>query len=232
MKKQADIDDWQSFKESSAKFRNGPLTAIFTRKLSIRTTYLIRNTSITPNMVTTASFIIFLGGVPFFVIGYKNYIYMVVGVIITQFSYILDCSDGELARYKKQISALGAWLDSVFDRLKEGAVFLAMTANVFLKTNDYRYIFVGFFAFINVIIAGYITDTKINLNLQKTDSIVKIGKNYLIGLVEIIVFGVAFAALFNCFEYLLLFFCFAGPLMWIYQLIVLVRKSKKIDSSP
>ncbi len=226
MKDEQQKTKWENFKQESAKFRNGPLTALITRRLSIRVTYLLRNTFVTPNMVTTASLIIFLAGVPFFIIGYNNIIMMIIGVVITQFAYVLDCSDGELARYKSMTSPLGAWLDSVFDRIKESAVFFAMTLNVYLKTQDYRIIFVGFAAFINVIIAGYITDTKVSLNLKKTDSIAAIGKKYLIGLVEIVVFGVAITALFNKFEIMLLVFCFLGPLMWMFQIYKLIRKFK------
>ena len=222
-------ETWEQFRIDSAKYRNGILTALFTRKISIRVTYLLRNTKVTPNMVTVASFVVFTAGMPFFVFGYNNYTLLVAGVIITQISYVFDCADGELARYKKMTSPLGAWLDSVFDRLKESFVFLAMTYNVYMKTQDVRIVFIGFFAFINVIIAGYITDTKTSLNLKKTDSLANIGSKYLIGLVEIIVFGVAFAALFNRFEYLLLFFCVLGPFMWIYQITKLIMKYKSMD---
>ncbi|HEX2084635.1 MAG TPA: CDP-alcohol phosphatidyltransferase family protein, partial [Solirubrobacteraceae bacterium] len=37
-----------------------------------------------------------------------------------------DCVDGQLARYTRQFSKLGAWLDSVFDRTKEYAVFAGL----------------------------------------------------------------------------------------------------------
>lgn len=218
---------WQQFKIESSKYRNGPLTALITRVISIRVTYLLRNTRVTPNMVTVMSLILFLTGVPFFAFSYGSYYFLVIGVIITQFAYVLDCTDGELARYKKMSSKFGAWLDSTFDRIKESVVFLAMTYHVYIKTNNTDYIFIGFIAFINVIIAGYITDTKINLDLNKEEnSALKIGTNYLVGLVELIIFGVSIAALFDRFEYLLIFFCFAGPFMWLFQIFKIIRQVK------
>ena len=241
MTKSKDIK-WLEFKADAAKFKNGPITALFTRRISIIVTYMLRNTKVTPNMVTISSLIVFLAGMPFFLYGYNNYTFLVIGVVITQFAYVLDCSDGELARYKKMTSPLGAWLDSVFDRIKEAAVFLTMTLNVYFKfqsspdvyfkfrsSSDIAFILliIGFIAFINVIIVGYITDTKIHLNLKKTDNLVNIGKKYLFGYVELIVFGVAIAALFDKFEFLLLFFAIAGPVFWIMQIIMLVRKYKR-----
>ena len=34
-------------------------------------------------------------------------------------SFVVDCVDGQLARYTRRFSKFGAWLDSVFDRAKE-----------------------------------------------------------------------------------------------------------------
>jgi phosphatidylglycerophosphate synthase len=224
---------WLEFKAEAAKFRNGPITALFTRRISILVTYMLRNTKVTPNMVTISSLIVFLAGMPFFLFGYDNYIFLVIGVVITQIAYVLDCSDGELARYKKMTSSLGAWLDSLFDRIKEAVVFLTMTLSAYCKyissfpDRAFLLLIIGFIAFINVILVGYITDTKIHLGLKKTDSLANIGKKYLFGYVELIVFGVAVAALLDKFEFLLLFFAAAGPIFWMVQAIILIKKYKK-----
>src|SRR5207249_7365686 len=41
-------------------------------------------------------------------------------------SFTTDCVDGQLARYTRTFSRLGAWLDSVFDRAKEYAVYAGL----------------------------------------------------------------------------------------------------------
>ncbi|MFM7873653.1 MAG: DUF5941 domain-containing protein, partial [Actinomycetota bacterium] len=46
--------------------------------------------------------------------------------ILLQLSIIVDCVDGELARYTRKFSKLGAWLDAVTDRVKEYMVFLGL----------------------------------------------------------------------------------------------------------
>jgi hypothetical protein len=48
------------------------------------------------------------------------------GALLLQLSIIVDCVDGELARYTRKFSQLGAWLDAVTDRVKEYMVFLGL----------------------------------------------------------------------------------------------------------
>ena len=46
--------------------------------------------------------------------------------VLLQLSIIIDCVDGELARYTRRFSQLGAWLDAVTDRVKEYMVFMGL----------------------------------------------------------------------------------------------------------
>jgi phosphatidylglycerophosphate synthase len=57
---------------------------------------------------------------------------LVTGALLLQLAFTTDCVDGQLARYTRQFSKLGAWLDSVFDRGKEYVVYagLAIGATV------------------------------------------------------------------------------------------------------
>ena len=41
-------------------------------------------------------------------------------------AFVFDCVDGQLARYTRQFSTLGAWLDATFDRAKEYTVFAGL----------------------------------------------------------------------------------------------------------
>jgi hypothetical protein len=42
------------------------------------------------------------------------------------FAFVFDCVEGQLARYTRQFSTLGAWLDATFDRAKEYTVFAGL----------------------------------------------------------------------------------------------------------
>jgi hypothetical protein len=51
---------------------------------------------------------------------------MIAGAVLLQIAFTFDCVDGQLARYTRQFSKLGAWLDSVFDRTKEYLAFAGL----------------------------------------------------------------------------------------------------------
>lgn len=46
--------------------------------------------------------------------------------LLLLFSFVLDCTDGQLARYSLQYSTMGAWLDATFDRAKEYAYYAGL----------------------------------------------------------------------------------------------------------
>lgn len=48
------------------------------------------------------------------------------GGIALYLSFVLDCVDGQLARYTRQFSPMGAWLDATFDRVKEYVVYVGL----------------------------------------------------------------------------------------------------------
>lgn len=93
---------------------------------SLRLVYLIRNTRITPNMLTLSSLILVLLGCIGFATGERTYV--VSGLIVIQISYVLDCADGQLARYKQQFSPLGGWLDQTADRIKEFVILFSLAS--------------------------------------------------------------------------------------------------------
>jgi phosphatidylglycerophosphate synthase len=78
----------------------------------------------TPNAVTVTSFIVGLLAAASFAFGTRAG--LVVGAVLLQASFTIDCVDGQLARYTRHFSKLGAWLDSVFDRTKEYIVYAGL----------------------------------------------------------------------------------------------------------
>jgi Family of unknown function (DUF5941)/CDP-alcohol phosphatidyltransferase len=72
---------------------------------------------LTPNMVTTISMAVAVLAAVWF--AYGDRLSMILGAVLLYFAFVLDCVDGQLARYTRQFSTLGAWLDATFDRAKE-----------------------------------------------------------------------------------------------------------------
>ena len=94
---------------------------------SIRLVALVEHTFLTPDHLTWGSiFLCLLGAVLIFLYP-GNYWWQLAAGILFQTSYILDCADGQLARYKQQFSENGWRLDLYSDRVKEYAILISMT---------------------------------------------------------------------------------------------------------
>ena len=53
---------------------------------------------------------------------------MIAGAVLLYLGFVLDCVDGQLARYTRRFSAFGGWLDTMADRAKEYAVYAGLAA--------------------------------------------------------------------------------------------------------
>ena len=78
----------------------------------------------TPNGVTAISMGISVVAAAWFATGHRWG--MLLGAVCLYFAFVFDCVDGQLARYSRQFSTLGAWLDATFDRAKEYTVFAGL----------------------------------------------------------------------------------------------------------
>ena len=103
---------------------DGFYSVFFLRKISKLFTWLAVRLKMTPNQVTLISFAIGLFSA--FEFSKGTFWTVFAGAVLLQLSIIIDCVDGELARYTRQFSQLGAWLDAITDRIKEYLVFYAL----------------------------------------------------------------------------------------------------------
>jgi phosphatidylglycerophosphate synthase len=53
---------------------------------------------------------------------------MIAGGILIYLSFVLDCVDGQLARYTRRFGAFGGWLDTMADRAKEYVAYAGLAA--------------------------------------------------------------------------------------------------------
>ena len=120
----AAVDDEAVRLRSAVKARDGFFT---THCISPYSRYLARwcaRRGLTPNQVTTASLLIALIAAGCAATGTRAG-FVAAGVLLLA-SFVLDCTDGQLARYSLQYSTLGAWLDATFDRAKEYAYYAGL----------------------------------------------------------------------------------------------------------
>ncbi|MFG2283410.1 DUF5941 domain-containing protein [Streptomyces asoensis] len=130
----AAVDDEAVRLKSAVKARDGFFTTHF---ISPYSRYLARwcaRRGLTPNQVTTASLITALIAAACAATGTRGG-FVAAGVLLIA-SFVLDCTDGQLARYSLQYSTLGAWLDATFDRAKEYAYYAGLALGAARSGDD------------------------------------------------------------------------------------------------
>jgi phosphatidylglycerophosphate synthase len=91
------------------RFVARPLAAVLVVPLS--------KTRITPNQITFLSLLTFVGAMVWLALGHGR-LGLIYAVLTLELSYVLDCTDGQLARLAHRSSPVGAHLDFLMDELK------------------------------------------------------------------------------------------------------------------
>ncbi|MEV0171627.1 DUF5941 domain-containing protein [Streptomyces sp. NPDC050803] len=120
----ASVDDEAVRLKSAVKARDGFFTTFCISPYSRYIARWCARRGLTPNQVTTASLLTALIAAGCAATGTRGG-FVAAGVLLL-FSFVLDCTDGQLARYSLQYSTLGAWLDATFDRAKEYAYYAGL----------------------------------------------------------------------------------------------------------
>ncbi|MER6420003.1 DUF5941 domain-containing protein [Streptomyces sp. NPDC001137] len=120
----ANVDEEAVRLKSAVKARDGFFTTFFISPYSRYIARWCARRGLTPNQVTTASLLTALIAAGCAATGTRTG-FVAAGVLLIA-SFVLDCTDGQLARYSLQYSTLGAWLDATFDRAKEYAYYAGL----------------------------------------------------------------------------------------------------------
>ncbi|MFF8860644.1 DUF5941 domain-containing protein [Streptomyces sp. NPDC015139] len=120
----ASVDDEAVRLKSAVKSRDGFFTTFFISPYSRYIARWCARRGLTPNQVTTASLLTALIAAGCAATGTRVG-FVAAGVLLIA-SFVLDCTDGQLARYALKYSTLGAWLDATFDRAKEYAYYAGL----------------------------------------------------------------------------------------------------------
>jgi hypothetical protein len=119
-----DVDEDKVLLDSAVKPVDGFFTTFFVSPYSRYLARWAARRGLTPNQVTAASFVLGILSAACFATGERWG--LIAGAILLQVAFTTDCVDGQLARYTRQFSQLGAWLDATFDRSKEYLVFAGL----------------------------------------------------------------------------------------------------------
>ena len=114
---------WRQRLRGASRGGDGFVSTYAVRPLSRRLTGVGLRLGWSPNAVTVTSLAV--GVVAALLVVTDNRWAWVAAAVLVQLALVIDCVDGEIARFTRRFSALGAWLDAVGDRVKEYSVFAA-----------------------------------------------------------------------------------------------------------
>ena len=113
----------------------------FFRKISIYFTKLLLKTKITANQTSGIAISIGIIAGVFFVFG--NYWYAFIGALLLCLSYIFDCVDGEIARYRKSATIAGKYVESMYEYIIYPFIFICISIGLYNLFNNIFILILG-----------------------------------------------------------------------------------------
>lgn len=120
----AAVDADQAELRLSVKERDDLFTTVFVSTWSPYVTRLAARLRLSPTTVTMISVAFAVTAALLFGVGGRPA--LVTGAVLLYLGFVLDCVDGQLARYTRTFSAWGGWLDTMADRAKEFVVYAGL----------------------------------------------------------------------------------------------------------
>ncbi len=122
------------------------------KPLSLFLLKLLVYTPLTGNQVTLAMLILGIIGSLF--VGFDSLALW--GGIILQFTILLDCIDGSLARFRNQESRFGRYLDGMFHSITMPLLFFMLGVYSYKYFNNLLFIFLGFTTAFSMVVTQYV----------------------------------------------------------------------------
>ncbi|MEV4540670.1 DUF5941 domain-containing protein [Micromonospora echinaurantiaca] len=120
----AAVDEDRAELKLSVKERDDFFTTFFVSTWSPYVTKAAARIGLGPTAVTMISVAFAVAAAVLFGVGGRPA--LVAGAVLLYLGFVLDCVDGQLARYTRHFSAWGGWLDTMADRAKEYLVYAGL----------------------------------------------------------------------------------------------------------
>jgi len=112
--------------------------------------FLIKMGIKNPNIITIVSFLILLfASSLILLLKQKNLNNRIIISLLIEISFILDCADGQIARFLNKKSLFGGWLDKYLDRIGEMVLYTIIGYYSWLNFGHFIYLVLG-------VIIGYL----------------------------------------------------------------------------
>ena len=152
-------------RDQGRKTRDGPVARHLNRPVSRwLSRYLVR-TTVTPNQVSLASWILSCVAAGLMALG--GYPALAAGGALAQLASIIDGCDGEIARLKYSQSKFGGWFDAVLDRYADAFLLFGLMWHAFASTGAYLPLLLGFAAIVGSFLNSYTADKYDGLMAQR-----------------------------------------------------------------
>lgn len=150
-------DEWWS------SFVTSPIAIVFN--------YLVVDLKfLTPNLVTLLSFIVAIVSAVLIILG--GTVNFMIAAVLIHLSHVLDCMDGQMARYRKTASMSGSYFDRLTDQIQVTLWFGAVGYAAYLQSNDILPVLLAFVGVSFYGLRGYSKYTAIHTEMT-------INNNYL-----------------------------------------------------
>lgn len=129
-------------------------SSFVTSPLAIAVNYFVVDSKwLTPNIITLFSFLIAIIATGFIVTGgTANFI---IAAMLIHVSHVLDCMDGQMARYRSTSSLSGSYFDKLTDQIQVIIWFGAIGYAAYLQTQNITPVFLAFIGVAFYSLRGY-----------------------------------------------------------------------------
>lgn len=124
--------------------RQGAYGLYFIRPISIYLTYAALKAGLTANQVTALQTLVGLAGAV--CLAFPSNTIVVAGLVLLQLGFILDNVDGEVARYRGEVSVTGKYLDTIGHEFVIPSMYFALGVGSFFREGTFESIVFGFLA--------------------------------------------------------------------------------------
>jgi len=213
---------------TSSQRELGVVATYFNKRISVKITKYLARTNVTPNEITVTSFLVGVVSSIFFSMG--DYIYLLIGAILVEVSFTLDCVDGEIARLKNLQTKFGAFLDSVLDATRNVLIVFGAAFGIFAHSQNVLVQLTAFSAMLGVMMMDYAGVKRANVFGSQVDLIGERARNKLGSALKLLhyqedayLFLITLGGLFNQMLIVLIIVAITTNVYWFIQLPMLRR---------
>lgn len=148
-------------------------SSFVTAPLAIAVNYLVVDIKwLTPNLLTLASFVIaIVASLLILVGGIQNFI---VAAALIHLSHVLDCMDGQMARYQKTSSLSGGFYDKLTDQIQVTLWFGATGYAAYSQSHNVLPVFLAFVGVAFYSLRGYVKYVTIYTQMSRDSKFLEV----------------------------------------------------------